>query len=44
MDTLGSQHDEDELFLTHVVQDDHELFYLDVCMSEICRAMQEEGL
>jgi hypothetical protein len=46
LDTLkedGSLHDEDELFLNHVVQDDHELYYLDACLNEICRLRQDSS-
>lgn len=38
-----SLYNEDDLFLKHVVQDDHELMYLDVCLNEICRPQNESG-
>ncbi len=50
MDNLDTQtedaasfYNEDDLFLQHVVQDDHELLFLDVCLNEICRQKQESG-
>ena len=35
--------DEDDLFMQHVIQDDHELLYLDTCLNEICRLGQSSG-
>ena len=38
VDQTGSEHDaEHELLLNHVVQDDHELLYLDTYLSEFLR-------
>ncbi len=34
--------DEDDLLMEHVVQDDHELMYLDVCLNEICRQQHKQ--
>lgn len=42
-DATLQHHDEDELFLQHVVQDNHELLFLDVCLNEICRQKQQEN-
>ncbi len=40
---LTSLYNEDDLFMKHVVQDDYELMYLDVCLNEICRLQNESG-
>lgn len=42
-DTEQYHNDEDELFLKHVVQGDHELMFLDTCLNEICRPQNESG-
>lgn len=36
-------HDEDEMFLKHVIQDDHDLYYMDVRLNEMFRQTQQEG-
>lgn len=35
---------DDELVMNHVIQDDHELFYLHVCLNEILSKVKEEQL
>lgn len=38
-----ASYNEDDLFMQHVIKDDHELMYLDTCLNEICQPQNESG-